>query len=119
MGNEQTRQPARSLAIGTASTPRPPRANEVEVPATLGAPRRTLPSAAPAAALAPVPQSAPAAPVVDATPTVVDAVDFRLDLSTPPVAEQFSYPTALVERPLREPVRPAAPPAQQAAPVAE
>jgi type II secretory ATPase GspE/PulE/Tfp pilus assembly ATPase PilB-like protein len=90
MGNEQTRQPARSLAIGAPSQPRPPRASEVEVPATLGASRRL--GAVPRTLGAP----AEASPVV--APAVPQAVAEPKPVFAPAPVDEIALdlPTALV-----------------------
>lgn len=89
MSNDEARQPVRTLALGRPTAPRTPKADQVEVPASLGAQRRSLGST-PDAAAPPVAERTPIS-----TPVVVASEPEIPSFSTPAA---FEAPTSLVSR---------------------
>lgn len=91
MSNDEARQPARTLALGRPTPQRAPKPEQVEVPASLGAPRRSL-----GAADAPAVTTTQAAQRVAPVDTIAVAADPEVPSFSSP--EPFEAPTALVNR---------------------
>lgn len=92
MSNDEARQPTRTLALGKPAAMRPPKPDQVEVPATLGAPRRSLGTSA----------ESVSTPATQAAPATVSPVRTAQPEPTRPTAsvtpESFDAPTSLVSR---------------------